>query len=185
MGDLFGGLSSSNMFNRDRVWLANNWAIPSSSTAISTNSTGWMFLYPNGSPNVSMSIELYAKFLERYPDAHDPNFLSLYQVFDCVIMMLEGMNKLLRSNPNFTVDMLAKRELQQYMNYTLFQNLGYSGMTSDPMILTENGDLAVPYAAYYYTGSYLNVTDGYQCHSIHILSWKIAYILRRLVHSPF
>ncbi|KAI9351526.1 periplasmic binding protein-like I [Obelidium mucronatum] len=84
--------------------------------------------------------------------------LGLEADFDSAMMLLMGFDKLLKSNPSYTPDLLASRKLQDHMNYTLFQNLGYNGLTSQPVILNAKGDLNLPYIITYYTGDYSNTT---------------------------
>ncbi|KAJ3293636.1 Metabotropic GABA-B receptor subtype 2, isoform C [Rhizoclosmatium sp. JEL0117] len=62
--------------------------------------------------------------------------------FDCAGTMLYGLHKLLQSNPNFTPTMLAKRQLQNYLNYTQFADTGFNGTLLNPMRLDANGDVA-------------------------------------------
>ncbi|KAJ3236875.1 hypothetical protein HDU81_010240 [Chytriomyces hyalinus] len=63
------------------------------------------------------------------------------QAYDCVMMMLLGFHKLLQENPEYTAEMLQNRQLQQYMNWTLFRDLDYHGLTWDEMRLNPTGDL--------------------------------------------
>ncbi|KAI8622076.1 periplasmic binding protein-like I [Chytriomyces sp. MP71] len=85
-------------------------------------------------------------------------FFILQAAYDCTMMMLLGFDHLLKSNSNFTPEMLASRQLQQYMNFTLFQDLGYKGATWPNMKLTNGGDLALPFQFQYFTGDYFNTT---------------------------
>ncbi|KAI9350792.1 periplasmic binding protein-like I [Obelidium mucronatum] len=77
------------------------------------------------------------------------NDFQYFQSFDCALMLLMGLDKLLKSNPSFTPEMLASRKLQDHMNYTLFQKIGYDGLNAQPMILNEYGSLELPYEAQY------------------------------------
>ncbi|KAI9349159.1 periplasmic binding protein-like I [Obelidium mucronatum] len=61
--------------------------------------------------------------------------------FDCIVTLAMGMTNLLASNPSFTPEQLSSRQLQDHLNWTLFQNTGYIGLQADPTMLTENGDL--------------------------------------------
>ncbi|ORY42034.1 periplasmic binding protein-like I [Rhizoclosmatium globosum] len=159
LGKILDGLGRANFFSQDKVWLvANLVSTPSPDTVLVANKTGIILMYPKGFPNTSLQKTVMSQFLEKYPAATDPEFVYLYQTFDCVMLMLLGLQNLVRSNSSFTIDMLAKRQLQEHINFTLFQNLGYSGLVNSPVELTDNGDLASPWAAYYYTGDYLNIT---------------------------
>ncbi|KAI8619921.1 periplasmic binding protein-like I [Chytriomyces sp. MP71] len=62
--------------------------------------------------------------------------------FDCAMMMMIGFDQVLKVIPGATPTMLAERKLQEHMSYELFQNLGYSGLIENPVVLNEYGDLA-------------------------------------------
>ncbi|KAI8845963.1 periplasmic binding protein-like I [Chytriomyces cf. hyalinus JEL632] len=80
-------------------------------------------------------------------------YFIIQAAYDCAMMMLLGFDKLLKENKkSFTPKMLAERKLQKHMNYTLFQDLGYNGVTWKDMRLTDGGDLALPYQFQYFTG---------------------------------
>ncbi|KAI8823884.1 periplasmic binding protein-like I [Chytriomyces cf. hyalinus JEL632] len=71
-------------------------------------------------------------------------FNSYATSYDCAMMMLLGFDKLLKSNPSFSSEMLSSRKLQNLMNFTLFQHLNYDGMTADDITLDSFGNLASP-----------------------------------------
>ncbi|KAJ3249769.1 hypothetical protein HDU77_007445, partial [Chytriomyces hyalinus] len=71
-------------------------------------------------------------------------FNSYASSYDCAMMMLLGFDKLLKSNPSFSSEMLSTRKLQNLMNFTLFQHLNYDGMTADDITLDSFGNLAAP-----------------------------------------
>ncbi|KAJ3129585.1 hypothetical protein HK100_008517 [Physocladia obscura] len=60
--------------------------------------------------------------------------------YDCAMMMLLGFDKLLKSLPFDAAENLGQRKLQNFMNFTLFKNLDYAGMTYNPLNLNEYGD---------------------------------------------
>ncbi|KAI8607855.1 hypothetical protein BC830DRAFT_69123 [Chytriomyces sp. MP71] len=76
--------------------------------------------------------------------------------YDCVMMMLLGFDKILKSDETFTLEALSKRKLQSELNYTHFMNLNYSGALFDPMILDDSGDLLGPFTYESFTGDFLN-----------------------------
>ncbi|KAI9351496.1 periplasmic binding protein-like I [Obelidium mucronatum] len=78
--------------------------------------------------------------------------------FDCVYVMLKGFDNLLKKG-NYTIEMLADRQLQEHLNYTLFQNVGFSGLDADPVEFNQYGDLLVSYQVSYFNGDYYNMTD--------------------------
>ncbi|KAI9351520.1 periplasmic binding protein-like I [Obelidium mucronatum] len=95
----------------------------------------------------------------------DYNAISQYDMstyfapqFDCTMMMLVGIDKLLKSSPSVSISDLLNHDLQSHMNSSFFQNLGYSGVIADPVILNNFGDLSIPYQVFYYTGNYNNIT---------------------------
>ncbi|KAJ3409515.1 Gamma-aminobutyric acid type B receptor subunit 2 [Chytriomyces hyalinus] len=119
---------------------------------------GIIFLLPLPADN---SNPKFKKEYLRIQEATSTNMtISDFQVYfiiqaayDCAMMMLLGFDKLLKENKkSFTPKMLAERKLQRHMNYTLFQDLGYDGVTLKGMRLTDGGDLALPYQFQYFTG---------------------------------
>ncbi|ORY51281.1 periplasmic binding protein-like I [Rhizoclosmatium globosum] len=78
--------------------------------------------------------------------------------YDCAMMMLKGFDKLLKSDNNLTIDQLSSRSLQDRMNFTLFSNLGYHGMSADENVLNDWGDLEIPQQVFYFTGNYTNTS---------------------------
>ncbi|KAJ3076004.1 hypothetical protein HDU98_006168, partial [Podochytrium sp. JEL0797] len=71
------------------------------------------------------------------------DFVAVYTVnpaYDCVMQMLLGFSKLLNVTGRLPTD-LASRSLQSFMNYTLFRDLGYNGLSGAPISLNEEGDL--------------------------------------------
>ncbi|KAI9342526.1 periplasmic binding protein-like I [Obelidium mucronatum] len=110
--------------------------------------------------NSSWSLELYERMQaiagfdeEAATLQHLTADLMTGEYVDCVMLMMKGLDKLLKSNENFTPQMLASRQLQRYMNFTLFQNLRYFGYKGNPVELTQHGDLAAPYIFSSYTGN--------------------------------
>ncbi|KAJ3075960.1 hypothetical protein HDU98_006271 [Podochytrium sp. JEL0797] len=73
--------------------------------------------------------------------------------FDCTMMILLGLDELLKRNPQLSAGQLSSRGLSQYLNYTQFLDLGYNGLTSDPISINSQGDLRLPYRASYYDGT--------------------------------
>ncbi|KAJ3133261.1 hypothetical protein HK100_004568 [Physocladia obscura] len=89
------------------------------------------------------------------------DFVTVYTIspaYDCVMQMLMGFDKILKNNTGFTAKDLANRKLQTYMNYTAFKNVGYSGLSADPILLNSNGDLQIAFQVLSFTGNYFNAT---------------------------
>ncbi|KAJ3291918.1 hypothetical protein HDU79_001900 [Rhizoclosmatium sp. JEL0117] len=113
--------------------------------------------------NSFVSITKLDKTLQKYffanPSALLRNFATSSRI-DCTMMLLLGMDKFLKQNPQFTPQQLAKRELLPYLNYTRFLNLNYKGLVSapGPVTLNEQGDLAVPYYILCYAWNNQKVT---------------------------
>ncbi|KAJ3026333.1 UNVERIFIED_CONTAM: hypothetical protein HDU68_005837 [Siphonaria sp. JEL0065] len=91
------------------------------------------------------------KFLDKVEEAQAPwgfsftydvayNYFSMFQAYDCIGLFAHGFDNLLRSG--FSANSLSERKLQGYMNYTLFKDTNYYGLTGDPVVLTRNGDVA-------------------------------------------
>ncbi|KAJ3017302.1 UNVERIFIED_CONTAM: hypothetical protein HDU68_011758 [Siphonaria sp. JEL0065] len=62
--------------------------------------------------------------------------------YDCTGTLLFGFDKLLKNNPQYTVNMLATRQLQDKMNYSAFKDTGFNGTLLNPMKLDDYGDVA-------------------------------------------
>ncbi|KAJ3223998.1 hypothetical protein HDU81_008805 [Chytriomyces hyalinus] len=132
-------------------------------------------------PDYEASLAGFISIVSMQPSAENPVFKRLYEKFvvtakvqdkmsmfdfanvfwlqaayDCAMMMLIGFDALLKDSPDATPQMLASRQLQGDMNFTLFKNLSYNGATLSDMQLTANGDLQTPYQAYYHTGKKYN-----------------------------
>ncbi|KAJ3015015.1 UNVERIFIED_CONTAM: hypothetical protein HDU68_012927 [Siphonaria sp. JEL0065] len=79
------------------------------------------------------------------------SWFNILQMYECPRIFANGLNNLLK-NPEFTLKMAENRELQEYMNYTLFMDTGYRGILGDPLQLSEKGDLATSYTLMYVDG---------------------------------
>ncbi|KAJ3236115.1 Gamma-aminobutyric acid type B receptor subunit 2 [Chytriomyces hyalinus] len=157
-------LGKQGFFSPDIVWIT--YMTPQSGSALEMYGDdyykyleGIIFLVPLPADNSNPKFE---KEYRRIQEVTNTNMtVSDFQVFfimqasyDCAMMMLLGFDKLLKENKNsFTPKMLAERKLQSHMNYTLFQDLGYDGVTWKDMRLTDGGDLALPYQFQYFTGN--------------------------------
>ncbi|KAJ3007502.1 UNVERIFIED_CONTAM: hypothetical protein HDU68_003478, partial [Siphonaria sp. JEL0065] len=78
--------------------------------------------------------------------------VNLYQSYDCVQLLATGMHQMMTKNGLSPTDFQA-RNLQSYFNYSIFTNTGYRGISSDPVQLTEFGDIAAPYLYMAMTGA--------------------------------
>ncbi|KAI9314711.1 periplasmic binding protein-like I [Obelidium mucronatum] len=58
--------------------------------------------------------------------------------YDCVGLLSHGLNKVLPSDSRLIASDIKK--LHNFMNHSLFQQTGYTGMTGNPLILSKNGD---------------------------------------------
>ncbi|KAJ3271967.1 hypothetical protein HDU76_010976, partial [Blyttiomyces sp. JEL0837] len=61
--------------------------------------------------------------------------------YDCTKILLLGVHKVCQDNPQYTPEMLANGSLNQYLLPPIFANTGYTGLTYDPTLLDNNGDL--------------------------------------------
>ncbi|KAJ3405548.1 hypothetical protein HDU80_001163 [Chytriomyces hyalinus] len=108
----------------------------------------------------SSVLEISGLTVSEYPYQFFINTMAI-GTYDCVMMMLLGFDKitsatkLLKSNKDFTLDMLASRQLQHLMDFKLFQTLDYAGMTLDKMNLNKFGNVEIGFDVVYFTG------DGY------------------------
>ncbi|KAJ3075979.1 hypothetical protein HDU98_006290 [Podochytrium sp. JEL0797] len=87
------------------------------------------------------------------------NYWGVGRNFDCVMLLMLGMDKLVGNGTDFGPSELASRKLSPLLNYTQFLNLDYPGLTSNPVSINGDGDLQLPFTAWYYNGSAnLNIT---------------------------
>ncbi|KAJ3298105.1 hypothetical protein HDU79_000507 [Rhizoclosmatium sp. JEL0117] len=84
------------------------------------------------------------------------NWFGVNSGYDCAMMLLHGFHNLLARDKDLTLDMLVQRKAQDRMNWTLFANIGYDGLTSDNMTLNSYGEVTNAYQFIYQTGVYLN-----------------------------
>ncbi|ORY51294.1 periplasmic binding protein-like I [Rhizoclosmatium globosum] len=63
---------------------------------------------------------------------------------DCVMNLLYGLDKLLKTNKSVTPDLLSSRKGNALLDYSRFQDTGYNGLAFHPFQLTETGDLKAP-----------------------------------------
>ncbi|ORY43996.1 periplasmic binding protein-like I [Rhizoclosmatium globosum] len=164
LATLFLYLNSNGMMSENRVYIANNSPQFDENVTLSTyeaisGSIG--FTFGVGNPiNQPLFDRVLGTMVSRYPDLNQNDFIGLFSgniVFDCVMMMLLGFHKLLNESSSNAPNMLQSRKLQDKMNYTLFQDLGYSGITNDPMVLNDNGDLEIGYDIYSFDGYKYNM----------------------------
>ncbi|KAJ3263298.1 hypothetical protein HDU77_010996 [Chytriomyces hyalinus] len=78
----------------------------------------------------------------------DFDFIMSYGLdtaYDCTMAMLKGIEKLMKSNPEFNASMVSKRMLNEQMNYSHFQDLDYTGVLGEPRRLDSKGDVKMRY----------------------------------------
>ncbi|KAI9349067.1 periplasmic binding protein-like I [Obelidium mucronatum] len=86
-------------------------------------------------------------------DYQQITWLSIYTMYDCVILLALGLDLLMKSNASFTPNHLATKQLQEYMDYRLFQKVSFDGVTVSPLKLNQYGDIDLPYQIFQYTGN--------------------------------
>ncbi|KAJ3075966.1 hypothetical protein HDU98_006277 [Podochytrium sp. JEL0797] len=79
-------------------------------------------------------------------------FPAVKSSFDCAMMMLLGMDELLKKNAQFSPQELAARNLSQHLNSSVFLDLEYDGLSSHPVALNRDGLISI-FTASYYKGS--------------------------------
>ncbi|KAI9351524.1 periplasmic binding protein-like I [Obelidium mucronatum] len=161
VGDVYHNMGTLDLVNPKYVWISYNGIQPPSNN---TYAEGFIFM-PISLPDFSLPLIQKAQSQFEKTSQTTPEQLSfkdmvafwgLGQAIDCVNMMLTGFNNLLGQHPAFTVEMLASRQLQNHLNFTLFQNTGYNGIMASPALLNQYGDLKSSFDTMYYTG------NGYQ-----------------------
>ncbi|KAI8842408.1 periplasmic binding protein-like I [Chytriomyces cf. hyalinus JEL632] len=172
VSQVYYGMGKLGMLNPTRVWMANNMPLPVfDNTKFQADYypmlQGFVFIqYLRAATSGPKYDRLLASVMElgggNFPPAFSPNWffqIAATQLnYDCAMLMLLGFDRVLKSSPENTVEMLASRKLNDKLDFTFFQNLGYQGLVADPLELTNNGDLAVPFQAFSMTGVGSNMT---------------------------
>ncbi|KAJ3242666.1 hypothetical protein HDU78_001335 [Chytriomyces hyalinus] len=172
ISQVYYGMGKLGMLNPKRVWMANNMPLPVFDNTKFQDDyypmlQGFIFIqYLKAATSGPKYDRLLASVIElgggNFPPAFSPNWffqISATQLnYDCAMLMLLGFDRVLKSSPENTVEMLASRKLNDKLNFTFYQNLGYQGLVADPLELTNNGDLAVPFQAFSMTGVGSNMT---------------------------
>ncbi|KAJ3226601.1 hypothetical protein HDU81_007221 [Chytriomyces hyalinus] len=172
ISQVYYGMGKLGMLNPSRVWMANNLPLP-----VFDNTKFQDDFYPMLQGFIFIQYlkaattgQKYDRLLEsvvklgggNFPPAFTPNWffqIAATQLnYDCAMLMLLGFDRVLNSSPENTVEMLASRKLNNKLDFTFFKNLGYQGFVADPLELTNNGDLAVPFQAFFMTGDGSNMT---------------------------
>ncbi|KAI9339654.1 periplasmic binding protein-like I [Obelidium mucronatum] len=161
MAQLYYGLASTNSsVGNDYVWIGGNPPIVNGDGAelfgsdkFYTWSRGFVFV-AGSNPTSEYTARLGDTFTKQIvnitkPLGGSPTIQDLWNVnvpmmYDCINLYAHGFKNLLNSNPTFTPQMLATRQLQQYMNATLYAKTGYRGLGGDPYLLSIYGDMAAP-----------------------------------------
>ncbi|ORY51307.1 periplasmic binding protein-like I [Rhizoclosmatium globosum] len=120
---------------------------------------GSIVLLPTTVPSTVPYVQTFQNTIKKMGGAYFYYSYGTGASYDCVMMMMLGLNQLLQRNPSWTPQMLATRQLQSHMNYTIFKNVSYNGISAMPATLSDSGDLLVGYTASFYTGNYLNLTS--------------------------
>ncbi|KAJ3295878.1 hypothetical protein HDU76_006789, partial [Blyttiomyces sp. JEL0837] len=103
-------------------------------------------------PDINTTPSILA-FKQSWQDAHisDPSRYPTLQItglfyagaqYDCVNVILRGLDKLLNENQSYTPEMLASGELKSILTPDKFADSGFHGVTYDPIMLNEFGDIS-------------------------------------------
>ncbi|KAJ3330178.1 hypothetical protein HDU76_006262 [Blyttiomyces sp. JEL0837] len=138
------------------VWVGLSAPIPTSIpiTKYGVNATndlqGFVFMLSDApDPNTPVVNKFFTRWNAMV--SRDPRFhyqtpgLGSGVAYDCAKILLLGYDKLLKQNPKLTPEMLSYGMLGDFMNYSLFTNLSYDGVTYSPIKFNENGDLLTPH----------------------------------------
>ncbi|KAJ3208761.1 hypothetical protein HDU67_006571 [Dinochytrium kinnereticum] len=80
--------------------------------------------------------------------------------YDCVKTMLIGMTQVMRAR-NATAQMLVAGALKPFLGASAFQNTNYSGVTYNPILLNDQGDLSVSYMFTSLTGDNYRTVNSF------------------------
>ncbi|ORY51258.1 periplasmic binding protein-like I [Rhizoclosmatium globosum] len=116
---------------------------------------GWISMLPV-QPNISST--QFQNTFNQFREATGANItiadfnigLTLQYSYDCVYLLLHGIHHLLNQYPDINIEQIVNQGLA---NYSLFQNLGYDGLSASPLTLNQFGDSEVAYEALYFTGN--------------------------------
>ncbi|KAJ3405919.1 hypothetical protein HDU80_000489 [Chytriomyces hyalinus] len=124
---------------------------------------GYIWLPTSPNPVEEPALNVYEYINRELAHAEIPyDYFDEYympETYDCAMMMLLGIKKLLEENPEISPKLLGERRFQDKMNWTLFKDLNYSGVTWPDMKLDSQGDLEMPILVSRYTGNYMNRTS--------------------------
>ncbi|KAJ3229199.1 hypothetical protein HDU78_009180 [Chytriomyces hyalinus] len=154
--DVLAAVTKLGIFGHKYVWIAANFADtnPRAFTYMNGLIIGETDFMPNNQ-NLLDNITSLAQYdfgpgFQTY--AHD---FAVAGFYDCTMLLALGLSQLARQNP----EKLAERGFQDEMNFTLFQNLEYSGLTAPGfMTLDAFGDRQSRIAFQSFSGDYLNRT---------------------------
>ncbi|KAJ3232583.1 hypothetical protein HDU81_002846 [Chytriomyces hyalinus] len=121
----------------------------------------WLSTSPNPVHEPGLKVYEYINRELAHADIPYDYFDEYYmpEAYDCAMMMLLGFKKLLKENKEITPKLLGERRFQEKMNWTLFKDLNYAGVTWPDMRLDSLGDLEMPILVQRYTGDYMNRTS--------------------------
>ncbi|KAJ3226542.1 hypothetical protein HDU81_007251 [Chytriomyces hyalinus] len=172
ISQVYYGMGKLGMLNPTRVWIANNMPLPLFDNAGFKDDyysmlKGVIFLQYMSAATIGPK---YDRLLASVKELGGNDFAAaltsnwFFQIatahinYDCTMLMLLGLDRVLKSSPENTVEMLTSGKLNDQLDFTYFKNLGYQGLVADPLELTNNGDLAVPFQALCMTGVGSNMT---------------------------
>ncbi|KAI9349017.1 periplasmic binding protein-like I [Obelidium mucronatum] len=169
VGKLLVGLGRRGLVGPGYVWISKNYPA-ASSEPINSPFTQDFLKYLKGFVLISEidsdgSNPLYglvnSEFdlpIKTYNLEPSPNIAldtGVYKAFDCVMMMLYGFDRVVKSG--VPLDEFSNRKHQSQLNHSLFRNLEYYGLTAGPIELTDKGDLSSPQQAMYFTGNFFEL----------------------------
>ncbi|KAJ3236873.1 hypothetical protein HDU81_010238 [Chytriomyces hyalinus] len=154
--DVLAAVTKLGTFGKKYVWIAANFA--------DTNPRAYTYMngliigetdFMQNNQDLLDNITALAQY-NFGPDF--PSYAHDYAVagfFDCTMLLAMGLSQLASQSP----EKLATRGFEDEMNFTLFQNLEYSGLTAPGlMTLDAFGDRQSRIAFQSFTGDYLNRT---------------------------
>ncbi|KAI8831329.1 periplasmic binding protein-like I [Chytriomyces cf. hyalinus JEL632] len=136
---LLRALASKGIYGPKYVWMSYN--APRSRNALAEYQEG--FIMADADPlDASEDLWKITNEMAHYEfDVGDVVGYSLPGFVDCVMLMLLGFSKVGKARP----DILQRRGYQDQMNFTLFQNLSYHGLSAPGLLtLDSNGDRQGP-----------------------------------------
>ncbi|KAI8613442.1 periplasmic binding protein-like I [Chytriomyces sp. MP71] len=175
VGGVLYGLGQRGMVDSIHVYIGLNLPVPPNKlSGFSRYLRGYILLLPEQPGGASASQIQAEKELQsftgyNFTDSDYQGVDNTGSYRDCLMVLLSGFDKILKQSGEYAAaaSHLSERKFQDDMNFTNFKDLGIHGVTADPIQLSINGDVLLPYQAYFFTGENPSVSCLFGSTDIH------------------